>query len=62
MNEEVIKVIGKEKYIELLKKYNLCTKKWTYGRTKYFYKEIKRLYKKRLPEYLEELYSGSDKE
>lgn len=61
MNEEVIKVIGKEKYMELLKKYNLCTKKWTYGRTKYFYKEIKRLYKKRLPEYLEELYSGGDK-
>ena len=62
MSEEVIKVIGKEKYIELLKKYNLCTKKWSYGRTKCFYKEINRLYKKRLPEYLEELYKGVDKE
>lgn len=59
MSEEVIKVIGKNKYIELLKKYNLCTKKWTYGRAKHFYNEIKRLYKKRLPEYLEELKDGN---
>lgn len=41
--EEIIKFIGKDKYVELLKKYNLCTKKWTYGRTKGFYKELEKL-------------------
>ena len=50
MNEEVIKIIGKDTYIELLKKYNLCTKKWTYGRAKHFYNEVRRLYKKKIKE------------
>lgn len=43
--EEIIKFIGKDKYVELLKKYNLCTKKWTYGRTKGFYIELEKLIK-----------------
>lgn len=43
--EEIIGLIGKDKYVELLKKYNLCTKKWTYGRTKGFYIEIEKLIK-----------------
>jgi len=41
--EEIIELIGKDKYVELLKKYNLCTKKWTYGRTKGFYIELEKL-------------------
>lgn len=45
MNREIINIIGKKKYVELLKKYNLCTKKWTIGRTKNFYKEITKLIK-----------------
>ena len=45
MDRETINIIGKKKYVELLKKYNLCTKKWTIGRTKRFYKEIKKIIK-----------------
>ena len=40
--------ISKDKYVELLKKYNLCTKKWTYGRTKPFFRELDYLIKKSL--------------
>lgn len=47
MNKEVIEYIGKDKYNELVKKHNLCTKKWTYGRTKAFYKEINKLIKEK---------------
>lgn len=43
--KEIIELIGKDKYVELLKKYNLCTKKWTYGRTKEFYIELEKLIK-----------------
>ena len=43
--QEIIKLIGKDKYVELLKKYNLCTKKWTYGRVKGFYIELTKLIK-----------------
>ena len=43
--KEKIELIGKDKYVELLKKYNLCTKKWTYGRTKGFYIELEKLIK-----------------
>lgn len=53
MNQEIIDFIGKEKYIELLKKYNLCTKKWTYGRTKKFYKEVDKIIKQKLKNQLE---------
>lgn len=48
MNKEIIELIGKEKYIELIKKYKITTKKWTYGRTKDFYKEVDRLIRKKL--------------
>lgn len=40
--QAVIELIGKEEYVNLLKKYNLCTKKWTYGRAKSFYQELNR--------------------
>lgn len=40
--QAVIELIGKEEYVNLLKKYNLCTKKWTYGRAKGFYQELNR--------------------
>ena len=43
--KEIIELIGKDKYVELLKKYNLCTKKWTYGRTKGFYIELEKFIK-----------------
>lgn len=43
--QEIIKLIGKDKYVELLKKYNLCTKKWIYGRVKGFYIELTKLIK-----------------
>ena len=48
--EAIIELIGKDKYVELLKKYNLCTKKWTYARTKGFYKELEKLIKLKLKE------------
>lgn len=38
----VIELIGKEEYVNLLKKHNLCTKKWTYGRAKAFYQQLDR--------------------
>lgn len=50
MNKETIDFIGKEQYVELLKKYNLCTKKWTYGRAKYFYKELNKIIKAKMKE------------
>lgn len=50
MDAEFIKFIGKDNYVALLKKYNLCTKKWTYGKTKGFYTELNKLYKKKLKE------------
>lgn len=43
---DLIELVGKERYVELLKKYNLCTKKMTYGRAKGFYKEITKIIKK----------------
>ncbi len=49
--EEIIGLIGKDKYVELLKKYNLCTKKWTIGRTKGFYKELERLIRQKIKEF-----------
>lgn len=55
MDKETIEFIGKDKYNELLKKYNLCTKKWTYGRTKAFYKEVDKLIKKKVKEEYEKM-------
>ncbi len=59
MDRETIEFIGKEKYVELLKKYNLCTKKWTYGKTKGFYREIDKLIKDKVNE-LEKRYEKQD--
>ena len=39
LNYEARKILGDEKWNELVKKYNLCTKKWSYGRSKNFYEE-----------------------
>lgn len=35
-----ISIIGKSKYMEIFKKHNLATKKWTKGRVKPFIHEI----------------------
>lgn len=43
-------IIGKEKYNELVKEFNLCTKKWTYAKTKPFYKKLDKLIKQKLKE------------
>lgn len=39
-NDYAIEILGKERWNELVKQYNLNTKKWTYGRTKNFYKQV----------------------
>lgn len=45
-NNYAINILGKDKWNELVKEFNLCTKKWTYGRTKAFYKRVDNLIKK----------------
>lgn len=41
--EEYAKLIlGKQKVIEIKKEYNLCTKKYTYGRYKKFINRLKK--------------------
>lgn len=47
-NNYAISILGKEKWNELVRKYNLCTKKWTLGRTKEFYKEVDKEIKAKL--------------
>ena len=37
-----IQILGNKKVNELIKEYNLCTKKWTYGRSKAFFKRLKK--------------------
>jgi len=39
-NDYAISILGKQRWNELVKKYKLCTKKWTLGRTKDFYKQV----------------------
>lgn len=39
-NDYAISIIGKERWNQLVKEYKLCTKKWTIGRTKDFYKQV----------------------
>lgn len=46
----IISTIGKKEYVKLLKKYNLCTKKWSYGRTKGFYKKLLKVVKDKINE------------
>lgn len=45
-NNYAIKILGQAKWNELVKEFNLCTKKWTRGRTKAFYKRVDNLIKK----------------
>lgn len=45
-NDYAINILGQAKWNELVKEFNLCTKKWTYGRTKAFYKRVDNLIKK----------------
>lgn len=45
-NDYAKAILGKEKWNELVKEFNLCTKKWTRGRTKAFYKRVDNLIKK----------------
>ena len=47
-NDYAIEILGKDKWNELVKEFNLCTKKWTRGRTKAFYKRVDNLIKKNL--------------
>lgn len=44
-NNYAIKILGQDKWNELVKEFNLCTKKWTRGRTKSFYKKVDNLIK-----------------
>lgn len=44
-NNYAIKILGQDKWNELVKEFNLCTKKWTRGRTKAFYKKVDNLIK-----------------
>ena len=41
LNSYEAKVIGKEIYLDIAKRNNMLTKKWTYGRYKQFKKEIR---------------------
>lgn len=43
LNSYEAKVLGRKRYIELAKDYNLTTKKWTYGRLKDFKKAVKNI-------------------
>lgn len=35
-------ILGNKRVNELIKEYNLCTKKWTYGRSKTFFDRLKK--------------------
>lgn len=47
-NDYAINILGKERWNELVKQYNLNTKKWTIGRTKDFYKKVEKEIKEKL--------------
>ena len=55
-NDYAIEILGKNKWNELVKEFNLCTKKWTCGRTKGFYKRVDNLIKKKLKEERKNMY------
>ena len=46
-NNYAINILGQNKWNELVKEFNLCTKKWTRGRTKTFYKKVDDLIRKK---------------
>lgn len=48
LNSYEAKVLGKEYYLDIAKRHNLLTKKWTYGRLKEFNKEIKEAVKNKI--------------
>ena len=45
--QDLIDVVGKKTYTKLLKENNLCTKKWTRGRTKKFYAALTKILKEK---------------
>lgn len=55
-NDYAIEILGKDKWNELVKGFNLCTKKWTRGRTKVFYKRVDNLIRKKLKEERDKMY------
>ena len=48
LNSYEAKVLGKDLYLAIAKRYNLTTKKWTIGRLKPFKEEIKEELKEKL--------------
>ena len=48
-NNYAIKILGQDKWI------NLCTKKWTRGRTKAFYKKVDNLIKETIKKETEKI-------
>ena len=50
LQQNQIKIKQLQQENEELKKHNLCTKKWTYGRAKEFYKEIDKIIHQKLKE------------
>lgn len=45
LNSYEAKVIGIENYKDIARRHGLFTKKWTYGRMKEFYKEVREVMK-----------------
>ena len=54
-NNYAINILGQDKWNELVKEFNLCTKKWTRGRTKAFYKKVDNLIKKTIKKATEKI-------
>ena len=54
-NNYAINILGQDKWNELVKEFNLCTKKWTRGRTKAFYKRVDNLNKKTIKKATEKI-------
>ena len=57
-NNYAIDILGQDKWNELVKEFNLCTKKWTWGRTKAFYKRVDNLIKKKIKEEKKKIKCG----
>lgn len=60
-NDYAKEFLGKDKWNELVKEFNLCTKKWTYGRTKDFYKRVDNLINKKLKEERKKMFDVDKK-
>ena len=60
--EEYAKIVlGNKRVVEIKKEYNLCTKKYTYGRYKEFLKKIKKECKNKEKQVLLETLDKSNK-